>query len=323
MGTFGIRVFLKSKTSVDQLPVPLRSTASYKIAIVMPVAHGALEEIKNGFIDALSQKLQNSFDVYVANGNRTLLRQQVEHVVSMDYDLVFTIATSAAVMVKDVCERRSKLIPIVAAAVDDPVGNNLIGSMQSLGNNMTVVASCDNFEEQIAMLQLLKPHLKRMLLIYNPTPCFNKKKDEILKICAKKNITLHFVEIFNLNDLVQKVPMLLAGSDTILILKDNLVVLGIESLVTLCNKYGITLYASDLNSCNKGAALSYGVSEYQYGVEAARKAYAILHDGKKPIDIPTTIVDDFKLRVNPQTMKMQQLQIDERLLFLMKSCEVI
>jgi len=108
-----------------------------------------------------------------------------------------------------------------------------------------------------------------------------------------------------------------------MILKDHMVVSAIESLINVCNKTGTTLYASDLNSGNKGAALSYGLYEYQDGVESGYKAIEILRDKKHPSDIPSTVIKNFTLKVNTKTMSTQGLEINKDLLFLIQSGEAI
>lgn len=303
---------------------PVSVGRSYRIAILVPVAHSAIEEIRQGFIDTLNKVASCVYDDYNANGNRTLLRSQAEAIVSCKkYDLIFTIATGPALIMKEVCEQRHDMTPIVAGAVDDPVGLKLIDSMKSSHNNVTAVTSVDSFEEQIELLKFLKPSVKSVLLVYNPSSGLDRKKQEAAQVCRDHNIAFSAVEIFNINDLVQKVPSVINGHDTVMILKDNLVVSGIESLVNLCNRMHKTLYVSDLNSGDKGAALAYGVREYDDGVEVANKAVEILKYNKKPTNIASSVCKDFKIRVNSVTMKDQDLVIEPSVLKLIKSGEVI
>lgn len=313
---FFSRVYLKQRATEVAI-------GDYRIAILLPVAHPALEEIQQGFVDTLKGKINCIYDVYNANGDRTLLRHQAEEIVASNYDLIFTIATSPALIVKEVCEQRANITPIVAGAVSDPVGIQLIDSMESSLNNVTAVTGCDDFNQQIFLLQFLKPTMKNILLIYNPTKGLDKDRKQIEQVCANQNINLKVLEVFNVNDVIQKASSFINDCDVVLTLKDNMVVSGIESLITLCNRHNKTLYASDLNSGDKGAALAYGVYEYQDGVDSAVKALAILRDGKKPTDVPSTMTCDFKLKLNTKTMVDQNLKIDDRLLFLMKSGEVV
>jgi len=320
-------VLIKSKMprvgDQDQLVARAVDGKKYRIAIMLQMTHPALEEIEQGFLETLNGVIAYSYDVFNANGDRSLMRQQAEEVVAKNYDLVFTVPTTPSLIMKEVCQQRGKNVPIVAGAVDDPVGIKLVDSMQSSGNNVTAVTGIDTFEQQIELLAFLKPTLKKILLVYNPSPGLDPKKDEVGRICAAKNIGFKTVEIFNMSDLIQKVPSFTSDCDTIMVLKDNMVVSGIESLVNLCNRAGKTLYASDLNSGDKGAALSYGVREYQDGVESALKAIEILKHGKKPTDVPSCATTKFKIKVNTKTMNQQGLSLCPELLLVMQSGEVI
>jgi putative ABC transport system substrate-binding protein len=324
-------IFLLVFMVVFKAKNPLASTSSEhlqqeggkKIAIMLQLSHPALEEIVQGFLETLQGKISFQYDLYNGNGDRVLMRQQAEEVVMKNYDLIFTVPTTPSLIMKEVCQQRGKNIPVVAGAVDDPVGIKLVETMKSSGNNITAVTSIDTFEQQIETLQFLKPTTNSILLVYNPTPGLDQRKKEIERICKARNIMFTAIEIFNIADLMQKVSNFVDSCDTVLVLKDNLVVSGIESLVNLCSKHKKTLYASDLNSGDKGAALSYGVYEYQDGVESALKAIEILKEGKQPTDIPSTATMGFKIKVNTKTMHTQGLDLSPELLFVMKSGEVV
>lgn len=319
----GVLVKSRLKNFLSSNMVTVSHDAQFRVAILIPVSHPALEEIRKGFVDTLEKFVACKYDDYNANGNRALMRSQAEDIVSKNYDLVFTIATGPALIMKEVCEQRQSTVPIVAAAVNDPVGLYLVNSMESSGNNLTVVTGADSFEEQINLLQFLKPETKKILLVYNPTSELNHKKAVLEQVCKSKLIHVNALEIFTLNDLSQKTPTVIKDHDVIMVLKDNLVVSGIEGLVNICNRMHITLYASDLNSGDKGAALSYGVYEYDDGVESAHKAVQILKDRKKPSEIPSSVCQDFRIKVNTQTMALQNLEIEAHILRLMKSGEVV
>lgn len=324
MVVFVIGVFMKSRLRTFlSSPLTVSNDEQFRVAIFVPASHPALEEIRKGFIDTLNRLVSCRYDDYNANGNRTLMRNQAEEMVAKQYDLIFTIAAAPALLVKEVCEQRNSSVPVVAGAVENPVDLRLISSMETSGNNVTVVAGIYEFEEQLRLLKFLKPETKNMLLVYNPTSGLDDEKQDLEASCKRNGIGFYAVEIFSLNDLVQKVPAVIQGCDVVMVLRDNLVVSGIESLVNLCNRMQKTLYTSDLNSGDKGAALSYGVYEIGYGIESAYKAADILKYGKKPSQIPSSACRDFKIKVNTKTMLLQNLQIERNLLQVMKSGEVV
>jgi len=299
-----------------------KPTARYRVAIVVPAAHAALEEIEQGFKETLNKELDEAnvdttgidmsvaYDVFNAQGDRTLLRQQAEQVVDGNYDLICTIATQPSLLIKELLLKRGHETPVVACAVDDPVGIGLVASMESSGNMVVAVTSHDDMRKQLDAIHTVKPQIKKMLLVYHPATVMQKYARQVASITTGMGIELTRIEIMNTHEIMAKVSPVIQGNDAVLVLTDNVVVAGIEALVNICNKTGITLCASDLNSGYKGAAIALGVTEYSYGSFGAQQARLILLDNKRPTDIPSHVVDDFKLLINTHTMQQQGLTLD-------------
>lgn len=286
----------------------------FNIAILIPIAHSAFDEIQQGFIETLKKNITANFDVYNAQGSRTLLRGQAEKIVQSNYDLVFTLATSPSIIMKEVMNQRKRFIPLVCGAVDEPIKNGLIHSIESSGNNITTVTSQTDFKKQINCMVQLKTNIKKVLLVYNPNANLERHKKEIASLLNQKHITLTTVEVFTSNEMIQKVSGIIQGHDLVLILKDTLVVSGIEGLVALCNRFRVPLCASDLNSGDKGAAFAYGVTEYSYGTASAKQALEILKNKKSPSQVPSIFISDFKIKLNKCALHKQGVDCDEKVL---------
>lgn len=286
-------------------------TYGQKIAIFEPVAHPAIEDIERGFRDTLSKSMggEYTFKVYNAQGNKTLMRAQAEEILQGSYDLIFSIGAAPTQLIAELRTKKNIAIPIIFAAVDDPVGIGIANSLELPGKNITGVREEKNFEEQLSFLLMLKPSVKRMLLVYDPTQGtgLEKYKKQLQDLIAQKGISFQAIEIYQAHEIQQKVTGFLEGTDVVLVLKDNTVVSGIDSLINLCNRFNVTLYASDLNSGDKGAVLAYGIREYDTGVEGAEKARLVLEEYKAAGDIPITPVKQYKLQINSRTLKMQGL----------------
>lgn len=295
----------------------------YRIAITMPVLHPALEDIKDGFLNTLKDTVAVVADVFVGNGNRALMRAQAEEIITGEYDLVFAITTVCTLLIKEVAEQRGSKIPIIFGAADDPVGNNIVHSLESSGNNITGVTDSKDFDEQVALYRLLLPHIHSMLLVYNPSPGLIKQRESLQLLCEQKGIMLGLCEILNVSELLTKIESQVHRYDAVLILKDNMVVSGVETIVQVCDRFKVPLIASDLNSVRKGAALAFGVHEGDYGVEAAYQAIAILRDQVLPKDIPVKIMNSFKIACNESALRRQHVPLDPLVLFVMKNSEVI
>ncbi|MBY0352956.1 ABC transporter substrate-binding protein [Candidatus Babeliales bacterium] len=301
------------------------ATRTHRVAILTPVTHPSLEQIEQGFRKTLQQDTTANYEctTYNANGNRSLMRSQVEEILAGNYDLAFAIARQPAQMLKEISIKKQQLVPIVFGAVSDPVGSGIIDAEQASNNNVTGVIEVTNYELQLALLHALKPSTKRMLLVYDPNSGFGKDKEEIVRLAGVHGIEVMGMEVYAASEIYGKVSSAMSTVDAVMVLKDNTVVSGLEGLIKLCNQHGVTLYTTDLDSPAKGAALGFGVEEYDFGVEGAKKALLILNEGKNPTNIPSTPLANNKIKLNTQAAAAQGLPLSRETVFLMNSGVVI
>ncbi len=271
------------------------------IAILTPITHRSLEQIEKGFKETLEAEYPGKYQfvTYNAQGNKILMRGEVEEIAQRGYRLVFTIGTMASQMVSKVFAKKGLDTPIVFTAVNDPIGFSLISSEQSPGGYVTGVKELLNFKTELEFVLKFKPNIKTVLLIYNPMePGLTKDQIEIDFILKEKGINLITAEVFQTNEFMTKISAIIKEADAVLILKDNTAVGGVDVLVKLCTQYRIPLIASDLDSPDRGAAFGYGVHEFDFGVEGAKKAVQILDQQTAMGEVPVTSVSKFMFKVN-------------------------
>lgn len=272
-----------------------------RIAIFEPATHPAINEIAQGFIDEMNlSESHYVFTRYNANGNKMLLQAQAQEIVQQSYDLVFTIGLGCSVAMKEITTKQRSMMPIVFCAVDDPLKFNI------QGENITGVIDTTNYEKQLALTLQLKPSMTQVILVYDASQAsgLEKDKDSIVAILQEKNITCKPVEINGLTEIQQKVSGFMPHADLVMILKDNTIVSGIDTLIKLCQQYKVPLLATDLNSGQKGAALAYGIREADSGKESAVLAKLIIEQGQQPSTIPFLAVENMIMKINrKQAMK--------------------
>jgi putative ABC transport system substrate-binding protein len=301
----------------------------HAIAVLLPASHPSLDQIQLGFTQTLEkQGLACDVTVYNANGNRTLMRSQVEEMIQKKHDLIFTIGSTASQMACEVTRKKQAQIPVVFSAIESGAfAADLVRTTRDQETFVTGITSDNNFNQQLELLAMLKPGIKNVLLVYDPTTkmSIEADKQEIEQLLRAKNIQLTILEVTKTNQVYERTQTMVAGVDAILVLKDHTVVPAIDSLIKICNRSGIALYCSELDSVAKGAALGFGVSSYSTGAQAAEKALSVLRDGKHPSKVLVTQECDCKLALNMRTMEQQGLSINKNLLFLMQSsliCDV-
>ncbi len=316
--SLGLNILLGGYTIYKQIVRDaLQSQITTKeVAILLPITHPSLENIKQGFIDTVEKVADHkyNFTVYNANGNRMLMLSQAEEVLARGYDLIIPIATAPAQMIKEISIRKGIATPIVFIAAEITPSEYITGVKDDVP-----------IDQQINVLELFKPDLKKLLLVYNSSETrLEQYKKELEKILDNKGIKLETVEIYQSNEIYRKVePFLSNAIDAVLVFKDNTVVSGIDSLIKLCDKYNVTLMASDLDSVDKGAVLGFGIQEYDLGVLGGKKGLAILEEHKKPSSLEVDMLDEFKVKINSKNVKSQGLNVDQKTIYLMRLGEVV
>lgn len=305
----------------------IESTNHFRIAILTPVAHPSLQQIENGFCKTLNKSDNVHYDISVfnANGDKILLKSQAEAVINNNVDLIFTIGASASQITKELCTKKGKTIPVVFGAVANPVGLGLVKSINKPEGFVTGAIEVSDYETQLNLLLQLKPEIKSILLPYNPTQGagLERDKNEIAQILSKKNIHLIACEIYNIGEIQGKLAVLIQKVDSVLVLKDNTIVSGIDAIIKLCNIYNKILLTTDLDSADKGAALSFGVKESEFGKQSAFLAKQILENKVNSAKLPCIDTYKNKLKINTKAMHAQGLNIPESMLNLFKYVEII
>jgi len=106
-------------------------------------------------------------DVRWAPGNIDLMRTFAKELVSLQPDVILTQSTPVTAALK----RETSTIPIVFAAVADPVGSGFVASLPRPGGNVTGFSSLDQGSMASKWLELLTkiaPSVKRAVMMFNP-----------------------------------------------------------------------------------------------------------------------------------------------------------
>ena len=114
-------------------------------------------------------------------------------------------------------------------------------------------------------------------------------------------------------EVAQAAASLVGKVQAITITSDNTAVTDLESIVAVCHKHKIALFAGDVDSVPRGAVAAYGLDYYLVGYSAGKKAALILK-GVKPGDIPWGPVEKFSLVINEKAARAQGVTISPAML---------
>jgi len=285
----------------------ISSTLPKRVAIFYPATHPAMLEIQQGIETTIKHEGEQryEFKTFNANGNNTLLRSMAEEIVAGNYDIAITIGALCTKTLYEIALKKHLTMPIVFTAVENPASIGIDQAQYPI----TGVTAVPDLAGQLDALLKLKPTVKKIMLVYNPSGSSDlaQRKNQLEKIAVARNVAFGAIEIYKSNEIYEKLSGQLADDiDVVLILTDHTTVAGLDALVKLCNQRGIILYASDLNSADRGAALAFGVTEFMHGETAAYKALQIIDKKKSAQKIPiTSLAHASVLKINDKAMELQ------------------
>lgn len=285
---YGMSTYPKNDVSSDtNLPL---------VAITKITAHPSLDKIEQGIVDELAaQKMQVKIQSDNAQGNVVTATQIAQKIAGQNPALVIPITTPSAQAVYNAV--RGKNIPVVFAAVSDPVSAKLVDGTTMKGKGITGVSDLAPIEQQIDLIQKLQPTLKTIGFIYTPGEANSVAMLEKFKdIAEARGLIIVESASLNTNEVVGATRFLLDKVDAIYIPNDNSVVSALEGLVRTVNKK-MPIYTSDPDSIERGCLASVALSQYEIGREVGKVAAQVLK-GANPSDLAVVIPTQVEVTIN-------------------------
>jgi len=247
----------------------------YKIAIIMPMSHKAMDDIVDGFEEQLKNNINEQYKliIYNAQGDPNLMRTIFQQISSNHYDMVVPIGTNATQLAIKMLKKDKKIISIAAelSEYDEAENANLI----NVEDNVPM-------EQFVKFIQTIISKPEYLTLINsNDARIFNQSK--LIKTLLKDiGCNLQVISIQNMPEIFSALQTVNEKSQAILVLKDHLVVSAMPSIVNVAQKRGIHIIASDEGSVKSGANVALGVKERQLGVVGAKIVMSLIDNkGKK------------------------------------------
>jgi putative ABC transport system substrate-binding protein len=266
----------------------------YKIGVTQIATHPALDMAREGFIDQMADEgyVEGENVEYIlrnAAGDLSAVATISDYFVSENVDLIFSIATDCTQSAAAAVEGTD--IPVVFAAVTDPVEIGVAESWEVPGGQVTGASDWADVEAQVKLGMDIY-QAETLGVVYNAGEANSVVQVNELKD-AKSG--LNITEIVEATaattaDVYAAAESLVGQVDAIWVPSDNTVAVAIASVVAICEDNDIPLFGSDVSSiAAEGCISGYGLDYYVNGQTAAGLAARIL-EGEDPgsIAIATT-----------------------------------
>ncbi|MDO4696641.1 MAG: ABC transporter substrate-binding protein [Neisseria sp.] len=298
-----------------QAVAPTEEESTKKLAITAIVEHPALDDVRRGVLDELkAQGFEEGKNLQVdfqsAQGSTANAAQIAKKFVGDSPDAVVAIATPSA----QALVAATKTLPVVYAAVTDPVAAKLVPGWEASGTNVTGVSDELPLDPQIELIKKVVPSVKKVGYVYSSGEVNSTTVLEQLKAKLEpQGIELVTAPAQRSSDVLTAARSLNGKVDVIYSSLDNNVVANYESMFKAAAEMKTPLVASDTSSVVRGAVAALGVNYYEIGKKAGDSVARILK-GAKAGDIPSARMEKLDLILSKKNAAATGAELSEELL---------
>jgi putative tryptophan/tyrosine transport system substrate-binding protein len=290
----------------------VRAADKVVVAVTAIDDHPALVACRNGIRDALKaagyEDGKNLKFVYEsAKGDAATATEIARRFAKSKPDVIVPISTPSAMAVV----RATIGIPVVFAAVTDPLGAQLVRDMHAPGGNVTGVSDLSPVITHINLIQAITPGARTIGVLFNPLESNSHTLVYLMKKAAMGvNMTIVEAPARKSSDVLAAVQSLVGKADVIFVPTDNTIVAMLDTVIKVGVDNGMPVYAGDIDAVKRGAIAAIGVDYYNVGRQTGNVVVRILR-GDKPGKIPVAVAEKTNLYVNPTIAKEMGLTIPE------------
>ena len=286
--------------------VSAEEKTSFKVGICNFVDDASLNQIIANIRERLGEIEQEkgvTFEIAEDNCNldTSVMQQIVANFIADEVDLMVGVATPVAIGMQGMTADNG--IPVVFAAVSDPVGAQLVESLEKPGANIT---GTSDYLDTAAVLNLIfaaNPDAKKVALLYNPSEDASAAPiAEAKEILTAKGVEVKEYTGANVTEVMQAAEAIVSdGMDAVFTPTDNTIMAAELSIYETLAEAKIPHYTGADSFALNGAFLGYGVDYANLGRVTGDMIAAILVDGADPAATPVQTFDNGTATVNTET----------------------
>ena len=204
-----------------------------KVGVLQFVSHPSLDLIYKGIQDGLAEEGykddQLKIDFMNSEGDQSKVATMSKQLVANGNDLVVGIATPAAQGLASA----TKDLPVIMAAITDPIGANLVKDLKKPGGNITGVSDHNPAQQQVELIKALTPNVKTIGALYSSSEDNSKTQVEEFKAYAEKaGLTVETFAVPSTNEIASTVNVMTSKVDAIWVPIDNTIASAFSTVVS-------------------------------------------------------------------------------------------
>lgn len=289
----------------------------YKVGIANYVDDASLNQIVANIeaeLDAKGEELGVTFEYEAyyqnAQADSSVLNQIAADLVADEVDVIVAIATPVAQVMQTATEDTD--IPVVFAAVSDPVGAGLVESLEEPGGNITGTSDALDTTTIMNLMLAQNPDLSYVGLLYDTSQDSSESAIAEAKAWCEEN-GISYVEKTGstTEDVKLAAESLVAeGVDAVFTPSDNTIMTAELTIYETFAEAGIPHYAGADSFALNGAFLGFGVDYANLGVMTADMIVDILVNGSDPATTAVMTFDNGIATINTDICEILGYDLD-------------
>lgn len=273
---------------------------TFVIGIHQFMQHPVADEVAKGILDEFTDQgitAANGHKVMVknANGDHAIAVQINKFFVSDKVDVIIPIATPSA---QSAC-KETTTIPVVFAAITDPVKAGIADSLEHPGKNRTGTSNRWPFEKQVSLIKQVVPKAVNVGMVINPSEGNTEAALAYIRPALRSaGLTPVEVPVAASSEVLNAAKSLVGRCDAFFVPPDNTLQSGFDALVKVSRENKIPIIGGTEDLVKKGSLASYAANHYRLGRATAKMALEILRDHKDPGSMPVVMDADAPLIIN-------------------------
>ncbi len=247
-----------------------------------------------------------------ADGRYDRLPTLMADAIARKVDVLVTWGTPAAIAARNA----TSTIPIVVAAMGDPVGTGLAATLARPGGNLTGLSlgQADIAGKWLELLQETVPRLSSIAIISNPDSAMvSRLRQELEAAAPARRLKLRFIEVRNPEAFDHAFKQARREAQAVLVLGDPLTLTHRREITAPAARHRLPAIYTVRDFVDEGGLMSYGTDAAVLSRRTADFVDKILR-GAKPRDLPIEQPTKFELVINLKTAKALGLTIPESVL---------
>ena len=277
-------------------------TRTVKVGILQLMEHPSLNTIRESIIEGLEEAgyvdgENMLIDYQNGQNDMTIMKTAAQTFVANGCDVIIAIATPAA----QAALSETTEIPIVFAAVTDPVDAGLVDSLEQPGGNVTGTSDEVSAEMIMNLAEEITPGFKTIGALYSSGEDNSASVIAGLKEYADaKGLKVVESAVTNSSEVQQAAQYLADKVDVVYSPIDNTVASAMAVATEIFNGQKIPFYVSADSMVADGGLATYGIDYTVLGKETGAMVAQVL-GGETPANIPVKKMSDMSVYINQNT----------------------